>query len=73
MNINIPGDRPFPSNAVQCDGCGGHGCLTCDGKGWLVSLDHPAGRRCERAACRRPLPPDHVALYCSNECAGRDA
>lgn len=69
----IPRLRPFPASSVQCDGCGGHGCETCDNQGWLSPQDHPAGRRCQLAACAKPLTPDHVAVYCSPECASDDA
>jgi len=27
---------------------------------------------CERSACGNPIPPDQVAVYCSNECAFAD-
>jgi uncharacterized Fe-S cluster protein YjdI len=27
--LNIPAVKPFPPGAVQCDGCGGHGCSVC--------------------------------------------
>jgi hypothetical protein len=31
MTIDIPSDRSYPDNAVQYDGCGGHGCPMCGG------------------------------------------
>jgi hypothetical protein len=68
--VDIPKDIAYPPGAGQCDGCGGHGCGACDGKGWLPA-GHPGARRCER--CGGVLPPPHVAVYCSNECARADA
>lgn len=73
MNLDIPRDKNYPPAAVQCDGCGGWGCGTCGGRGWFPDADDPRGRRCERAACGKPLAPGHVAVYCSNECAAADA
>lgn len=88
MNLDIPRDKNYPPNAGQCDACGGLGCPSCKGKGWIVSTlakekraaellmgeEIPDGiRRCENEDCRKPLPPNHVAVYCSNECAMRDA
>ncbi|MCX6731685.1 MAG: hypothetical protein NTX55_01725 [Candidatus Parcubacteria bacterium] len=70
--LDIPRDKTFPADAVQCDGCGGFGCSTCDDRGWLPK-DHPRGRRCERRLCKKSLHPTHVAIYCSNECAFADA
>jgi len=70
--MNIPKDKNYPGDAVQCDDCGGHGCGTCENKGWLPK-DHPSGRRCEREECNNPIPPAQVAIYCSNECAFADA
>ena len=71
--MDIPRDKTYPANSVQCDGCGGNGCQICDGKGWLTPRDHPKGRKCENPVCRQPLHPAHVAVYCSNECAADDA
>lgn len=71
--MDIPRDKNYPANSVQCDDCGGHGCVTCDEKGWLTPSTHVRGRKCEREGCNKPLPPDHVAVYCSNECAYADA
>lgn len=70
--MDIPKDKNFPVDAVQCNGCGGNGCFTCDEKGWFPS-GHPMGRICERAVCDNPIPPDQVAIYCSNDCAYLDA
>lgn len=71
--MDIPRDNSYPLDAVQCDGCGGYGCVVCDGKGWLVPQNHPDGRRCMNGACDAPFSPDHRALYCSNSCAVADA
>jgi len=71
--MNLPKVKPFPVDSVQCHECGGHGCDTCVQRGWLVPAENPKGRRCEREACNKPLAPDHVAVYCSNECARDDA
>ena len=70
--MNIPKDTTYPPNAGQCDDCGGHGCATCEGRGWLPA-GHAKIRKCERDACGTPLPPTQVAVYCSNECAHADA
>jgi hypothetical protein len=76
----IPRDQDFPEDSVQCDACGGLGtgygdvpCVVCEGRGWLTPKTHPQGRRCERPGCGNPLPPKHIAVYCSNECAWLDA
>ena len=70
--MDIPKDKNYPKDAVQCDDCGGHGCATCDDKGWLPA-NHPKGRKCHRPGCGNPIPPDQVAVYCSNQCAHDDA
>lgn len=70
--IDIPKDKNYPAGAGQCDGCGGHGCEACQGKGWLAA-GHPGIRRCEHPHCSAVLAPDHVAVYCTNECAAADA
>jgi hypothetical protein len=70
---DIPRVKPYPFYAVQCDDCGGFGCATCDNKGWLVPLSHPHGRKCARDGCDKPIEPNCVAVYCSNDCAIEDA
>jgi hypothetical protein len=70
--MNIPADKRHPPDAGQCDDCGGHGCLTCNKRGWLKS-GHPRTRLCWREACRKPIPPAHVAVYCTDKCASEDA
>jgi hypothetical protein len=70
--FDIPKDKNFPGDAVQCHGCGGWGCVACNDRGWLPH-DHPKGRRCERPGCANLIPPAQVAIYCSNECARADA
>ena len=72
MDICVPADKNYPVDSVQCDNCGGHGCYICLYKGWHTPADHPKGRRCEYEKCGKPLPPDHVAIYCSNKCAHKD-
>lgn len=68
--MDIPRDKKYPDDAVQCDFCGGHGCSACGKRGWLpAGAAH--GRRC--LACETMIPPAHAALYCSNECALSDA
>lgn len=69
--MDIPKDKSFPPDAVQCDMCGGHGCQTCQEKGWLPK-GHRDGRTCERPGCDKPISPAQVAVYCSNECAYED-
>jgi hypothetical protein len=71
--VNVPKVSQWPPNSVQCDDCGGHGCATCGDRGWLVPCGHGKGRRCENERCRMPIPPDCVAVYCSDECALEDA
>jgi hypothetical protein len=61
MILDIPRDKTYPPGAVQCNRCGGHGCLLCAGRGWFAGPDHPHGRRCEHAGCRKPLPLDPAA------------
>jgi hypothetical protein len=71
--MDIPRDKNYPADSVQCDECGGLGCAGCDNRGWLTPKTHPKGRRCERKDCGNPLPPNQVAIYCSNECVLADA
>ncbi|KKR47071.1 MAG: hypothetical protein UT80_C0011G0002 [Parcubacteria group bacterium GW2011_GWC1_40_13] len=73
MNMDIPKDKSYPTDSVQCDSCGGFGCATCDDKGWLTPKDHPDGRRCLYKPCNKPFDPAQIAVYCSNECARNDA
>lgn len=68
----LPKNTRFPPDAVQCDECGGYGCDTCGQNGWLPS-GHAKGRKCEREECQKPIPPAHLAVYCSDECARKDA
>jgi len=70
--MNIPKDKDYPAGAGQCHDCGGHGCESCEGKGWLPH-GHPKIRKCEREECGLPLPPDSVPVYCSGQCAMMDA
>ena len=70
--MDIPIDKNYPGDDVQCNNCGGHGCSICDDKGWLPNGDM-AGRICEDPSCDNNSPPDHVAVYCSNDCALNDA
>lgn len=69
--MDIPKDKNYPHDAVQCNGCGGHGCSNCDDKGWLPK-GHPKGRLCELKGCNNPIPPSQVAIYCSDKCAMED-
>jgi len=71
--MDIPKDKTYPQDSVQCDRCGGWGCTTCNDKGWLTPQDHSKGRRCRYEKCNKPLHPTHVAVYCSNDCAHSDA
>ena len=73
MNLDIPKDKNFPADCVQCNECGGNGCQICDDRGWFVPENHPQGRRCRYLECNKPLHPTHIAVYCSNECANDDA
>jgi len=71
--MDIPKDKDYPNDSVQCNNCGGTGCSVCDERGWLTPQDNPYGRRCMYETCNNPIPPAHVAVYCSNECALNDA
>lgn len=71
--MDIPKDKNYPADSVQCDDCGGHGCETCGDKGWLTPATHPNGRKCEYEPCSKPLSPNHVAIYCTDNCAFNDA
>ena len=72
--MDIPRDKSYltETDAVQCNGCGGHGCLYCDGRGWVRS-GNLHERRCYRDGCSTPIPPAHVAVYCTDQCAEDDA
>ena len=70
--MDIPKDKNYPVDAVQCDECGGSGCGDCEGRGW-VPKDHPRARKCFKDSCTNPIPPSQVAVYCSNRCAMDDA
>jgi len=70
---NIPKDKTYPADSVQCDQCGGNGCPECADRGWFTPATHPKGRRCEYGACGKPLPPSHIDVYCSAQCASNDA
>lgn len=72
MMPSIPKVKAYPTDAVQCDGCGGHGCATCGERGWLEH-GHPSGRLCAYGFCAAPLPPAWIAVYHSNACAFADA
>lgn len=71
--MDIPKDKSYPLDSVQCDTCGGNGCEQCDDKGWFTPSTHPSGRRCAKPGCDKPIPPNHIAVYCSSRCASEDA
>ena len=73
--MDIPKDKNYPTDSVQCDECGGWGlgCEVCDNKGWLTPQNHPKGRRCLYLPCSKPLDPAQIAIYDSNDCALNDA
>jgi hypothetical protein len=68
--MDLRRDKTYPPGAGECDRCGGHGCAVSGGRGWLPA-GWPGIRRCEH--CGDPLPPSHVAVYCSKKCALADA
>jgi hypothetical protein len=70
--MDIPKDKSYLPGTGQCDECGGHGCETCDQKGWLPK-GHPKIRRCLRSECGNVITPDWVPVYCSGQCATEDA
>ena len=69
---DIPRDKSYSDDAIQCDDCGGFGCPSCYNSGW-VAPNSPHARRCHLDGCEHPIPPFQVAVYCSNECALLDA
>ena len=69
---NIPRDKSYSEDAIQCDGCGGFGCENCHNSGW-VAPNSPHARRCYKDDCNNPIPPYQIAVYCTNECAWADA
>lgn len=85
--MSLPAVGGWPAGSAQCNVCGGHGCLRCDQLGWYPpkTLEEKAAeallpeapvdlrRKCENSECRNFIPPDHVAVYCSNDCARMDA
>lgn len=71
--MDIPKDKDYPTNSVQCHNCGGWGCEPCDDRGWFTPQDHPNGRRCYKDDCSNPIPPSQVAIYCTDKCAFKDA
>ena len=73
LSCHIPKDLDFPEESVQCDDCGGTGCKFCEDRGWHADKHHPNGRRCANADCNKPLSPNHIAVYCSNNCALDDS
>jgi hypothetical protein len=73
IDMDIPKDKSYPADSVQCNECGGYGCEVCNGRGWLTPKNHPKGRRCENPFCDNPIPPAHLAIHCSNKCALEDA
>lgn len=75
--IDVPADKNYPADALQCDDCGGTGgldgpCRVCSGKGWVLA-GHPRARRCANPNCPKFLEPTRVPVYCSNQCALDDA
>jgi hypothetical protein len=86
--VNIPAVKNWPPGSAQCHLCGGHGCEPCGERGWYPPptpeekaadlLMRPDGltdnrRMCQNFECKNLLPPDQVAIYCSNDCARMDA
>lgn len=70
---NIPKDKDYPDDSVQCDECGGWGCEECEERGWFTPSNHSKGRKCRNDECNKPLAPNHLAVYCSISCALADA
>lgn len=68
---DIPWGGNYPKDAVQCDGCAGHGCVVCGNKGWLP-VNHPRGKRCLWDRCGAPIAPPHWGVYCTSTCAFLD-
>lgn len=66
---DIPRQKGYKGDAVQCDACHGHGCGVCEYRGWHADSQHPAGRHCEREGCDNIIPPHFAKGYCSQECA----
>ena len=76
--MDVPKDKNYPPNAIQCDECGGYGCgdnpfgNPCGDKGWVLP-GHVLARYCARDGCNNPIPPSQVAVYCTKNCALDDA
>ena len=73
ISPDIPKYKNYPQDAVQCNNCGGRGCVTCNDKGWLTPQSHPNGRRCVYDLCGKPMAPNRFQVYCSIDCAIADA
>lgn len=71
--MNIPKDRSFSLDSVQCGGCRGFGCHKCDYKGWLTPKNHLNGKRCAYPACGDPLHPTCSRIYCNGKCQNNHA
>lgn len=71
--MDIPKDKKYPKDSVQCEFCGGHGCKECENRGWFTPSTHPQGRHCAYWDCLKPLHPACVPVYCSDDCAIADA
>lgn len=61
-----------PDTGTQFAGGDGGRCVECKGLGALPP-GHDRIRKCDNIDCQAPLLPDHIAVYCSNKCAWRDA
>ena len=73
LMIDVPKDKTYPPDSVQCGNCGGKGCQVCDNRGWLTPVTNPNGNRCMYGLCNKPLPPNQTGVYCCDKCAANDA
>ena len=69
--MDIPKNKDYPKDSVQCGECGGLGCALCMDKGWLTPKDHRLGRLCRKPDCNTPLAPNQF-VYCSDKCMHDD-
>lgn len=72
MEMDIPKDKTYLPGDAQCSNCGGYGCNKCGYRGWVPPRSVYA-RKCLNPPCQNLIPPNQVAVYCSNQCAYDDA
>lgn len=71
LGLNIPRDKTYPPDAVQCRACYGWGCRSCQDRGWFPHND-PRGLICTRRGCFKPVPAGQLLNICSDACRDAD-